>query len=144
MYRLLVSLSVGIVALVAVGVAVTAALNPYVWPSAMLGIPAGVAAGVATGVLLYAGLTVRDERRRTGRLSPETKTFALACVGSVAGFVGGGALVSLVAFTGLGMGLASALLFVGTPLALIGAVLGALAGSLYGRRLGRPPTSAAQ
>lgn len=140
--RLLGSLAVGIVALVAVGVGVTALLDPYVWPSAMLGIPAGVVAGVSAVVLLYAGLTVRDERERTGSLSPRTRTLALASVGGVAGLAGAVA-VSAVALVGLGMGLASAMLFVGVPAALVLAAAGALAGVMYGRRRGPTPAVAA-
>jgi len=41
------SLLVGVLGFLAVGIGVTEALDPYVWPSAMLGLPAGIVAGAA-------------------------------------------------------------------------------------------------
>jgi len=41
------SLLVGVLGFLAVGIGVTVALEPYVWLSAMLGLPAGLIAGTA-------------------------------------------------------------------------------------------------
>lgn len=43
----------GLVTLFVVGFAVTALLDPYVWPSLLVGIPAGVVAGVLVTVVTY-------------------------------------------------------------------------------------------
>jgi len=59
--------AVGLLAFLATFVGVTEALAPYVWPSALLSLPAGLAVGVATTVLAYFDLTYRDERNRAGR-----------------------------------------------------------------------------
>jgi type III secretory pathway component EscV len=62
--RTLVSIAVAVLALLAVGVGVTAALDPYVWPSLVVGIPAGVVAALVAGGLTY--------RRRAPRDGPRT------------------------------------------------------------------------
>jgi len=66
------SLLVGVLSFLAVGISVTEALEPYVWPSAMLGLPAGLIAGTALLPLTYLGLTYWEERTATGTASPET------------------------------------------------------------------------
>jgi membrane protein implicated in regulation of membrane protease activity len=43
----------GLVALFVVGFGVTALLDPYVWPSLLVGIPAGVVSGVLVTVVTY-------------------------------------------------------------------------------------------
>ena len=43
--KILLALLVGIFAFAIVGVGVTAALDPYIWPSAIVGLPLGVLAG---------------------------------------------------------------------------------------------------
>lgn len=141
--RLFASLVAGVVAVVVVGLAVTALLDPYVWPSAMLGLPAGVVVGLSTAPLLFAWWTVRDERAATGTVSPETRMLALGITGAVAGFVGG-VLAATVTVTGLGMSLAAAMLMVGLPVGLLGAVVVGLLGATYSRRRGPGSPGAAQ
>ncbi|MFC5971704.1 hypothetical protein ACFPYI_10205 [Halomarina salina] len=51
--RVLVSLLVAVLALLVVGIGVTAALDPYVWPSLFVGIPAGVLAALVAGGVTY-------------------------------------------------------------------------------------------
>jgi hypothetical protein len=46
---------------------VTALLDPYIWPSMVVGIPLGGIAGVAVGVLSYHVLLTRSGRRGIGR-----------------------------------------------------------------------------
>jgi hypothetical protein len=52
---------------VGVGLAVTALLDPYIWPSMVVGIPLGAVAGAAVGVLSYHVLLTRSGRRGLGR-----------------------------------------------------------------------------
>lgn len=44
--RVLLALLVGVLAFGVVGVGVTAALDPYIWPSAIVGLPVGIVAGL--------------------------------------------------------------------------------------------------
>jgi hypothetical protein len=62
--RVLRSLLVGAIVAVVVGLGVTAALDPYVWPSLLMGIPTGLVAGVAAGTLAFRGV---GSRERSGR-----------------------------------------------------------------------------
>lgn len=141
--RLLVSIVGGVVALFAGGLAVTALLEPYVWPSLMLGVPAGLVAGGSTAVLLYAWLTYRSERRVNGTVSPRTRSLLAGSVGGVVGFVVAGTLAAAVVAS-MAFGLASAMLFVGLPVGVVGAAVGAAVAVLYGRRRGRTPGPTAQ
>ncbi|SDM95891.1 hypothetical protein SAMN04487949_2984 [Halogranum gelatinilyticum] len=52
----------GLGSLFGVGLAVTAYLEPYVWPSVLVGVPAGLVAGVVVTVVSYWLLT-RWQRR---------------------------------------------------------------------------------
>jgi hypothetical protein len=47
------SLLAGVVALLVVGVGVTEALAPHVWPSLLVGIPAGLAAALLAGIVVW-------------------------------------------------------------------------------------------
>lgn len=51
--RLVASLAAGLLVGVVVAVWVTASLDPFVWPSAVVGLPAGLLAGMATTALAY-------------------------------------------------------------------------------------------
>ncbi|WP_247731113.1 hypothetical protein [Halovivax limisalsi] len=51
------AISVGIVAFATVAVAVTAALDPHIWPSALVGLPAGLLAGVIATIAAHRRLT---------------------------------------------------------------------------------------
>jgi hypothetical protein len=51
----------GLLSLFVVGIGVTAALEPYVWPSLLVGVPAGVVGGVLVTVVSYWLLT-RSQR----------------------------------------------------------------------------------
>jgi protein-S-isoprenylcysteine O-methyltransferase Ste14 len=56
------SLLAGVVALLVVGVGVTEALAPHVWPSLLVGIPAGLAAAVLAGLSVWWWLGRRQTR----------------------------------------------------------------------------------
>ncbi|MBZ6496887.1 hypothetical protein [Natrinema longum] len=138
------SLFVGVLGVLVVGIGVTEALAPYVWPSAMLGLPAGLAAAIALVPLTYLGLTYREERTATGRPSERTLRRFWATVAAIGGFVGGGGLAMAVLWT-QAVGLATAMLVGGLP---VGVVIGALAAFLVSRRdwtgrasPGSPPTN---
>jgi len=137
----LASLLAGVLAFAVVGVAVTELLAPYVWPSAMLGLPAGLVAGTVAVPLTYLGLTVLNERRETGRATARTRRRLRTLAGATAGFLVVGGLAMGVLWT-QAVGLAAAMLFVGFPAGLLGA---AVAGYLAFRRSPvdhRPPESA--
>jgi len=116
------SLLVGILAFVVVGVAVTEALSPYVWPSLMLGVPAGLVAGAVALPLTYLGLTYWGERRETGQASEKTRRRLRSLAGATVGFAGGGGLAVAVVWT-QAVGLASAMLFAGVPVGVLSAVV---------------------
>jgi preprotein translocase subunit SecF len=59
------SLLVGVVALLAVGVGVTEALAPHVWPSLLVGIPAGLAAALLAGGAVWWWLGRRRTRHES-------------------------------------------------------------------------------
>ena len=126
----LASLLVGVLAFAVVGVGVTALLDPYVWPSALLGLPAGLVAGTVALPLTYLGLTSWSERRETGRASAKTRRRLRTLVGATAGFLVVGGLSMAVVWT-MAVGLATAIVFVGVPAGLLGAVV---AGYLAFRR----------
>lgn len=118
---------VGMLAFAVVGVAVTEALDPYVWPSAMLGLPAGLVAGAVALPLTYLGLTYWSERKETGQASAQTRRRLRTLAGATVGFVGGGGLAVAVIWT-QAVGLATAMLFAGFPVGVLsGAVVGYLA-----------------
>lgn len=64
----LISLAGGLVTFLAVALGVTALLDPYIWPSALVGLPVGAIAGVAVAVLGYHALSTRrpGRERRSG------------------------------------------------------------------------------
>lgn len=137
------SLVVGVLVSVAVGVGVTEMLDPYVWPSLMLGLPAGLVAGAVALPLTYIGLTARSERRETGSVSTRTRRQLRTLISATAGFVVGGGLAMAVLWT-QAVGLATAMLFGAAPVGLVtAAVAGYLAfRSKPGDR--RPPSSTTQ
>lgn len=130
--KLLGSLFVGVVGFLAVGIGVTEALDPYVWPSLMLGLPAGLVAGVALALLAFLGLTYREEVAATGRASERTMRRLRGAVGGILGFVAGGGIAMAILWT-QAVGLATAMLFGGLP---VGIVVAALAAFLAARRGG--------
>jgi cytochrome bd-type quinol oxidase subunit 2 len=132
-FRLVGSLLAGVLAFAAVGVAVTAALDPYVWPSTLLGLPAGVIAGVATVPLVYLGLTARAERAADGRTSDRTRRRLRTTAAGTAGFLLGGGLAFVVLSTQV-VGFATALLFGAFP---VGLLVAAVAAYLVARRARR-------
>lgn len=129
--RALVSLVAGVVAAVAVGVGVTALLAPYVWPSALVGLPVGLVAGVATVALAWLGVAYRAERAETGHASATTVRRLWTTLAAVVGFVLGGALAVAVLAT-QAVGLATALLTGGLPVGLVSAAVAAV---LVSRRI---------
>jgi hypothetical protein len=128
--RSLASLLAGVLAFAVVGVGVTALLDPYVWPSALLGLPAGLVAGTVALPLTYLGLTARGERRETGRVSARTGRRLRTLAGATVGFLVVGGLAMAVVWT-MAVSLATAMVFVGFPAGLLGAVV---AGYLAFRR----------
>ncbi|WP_265109907.1 hypothetical protein [Halosolutus halophilus] len=118
------SLFVGVLGFLGVGIGVTEALAPHVWPSAMLGLPAGLTIGLALVPLTYLGITYREERAATGHPSVRTARRFWATVAAIGGFVGGGGLAMAVLWT-QAVGLATAMLFGGLPVGVVTAVLAA-------------------
>ncbi|MBX0296719.1 hypothetical protein [Haloarcula nitratireducens] len=138
-----VSLFAGVLAFAIVGVGVTEALAPHIWPSAMLGLPAGLVAGLVALPLTYLGLTYRTERRATGRASARTRRRLRTVAGATVGFVVGGGLAMAVVWT-QAIGLATAIVFVGFPVAFLSAIV---AGYIAFRRSPvdrQPPSSPMQ
>ena len=125
------SLVVGGIAFVVVGVGVAEGLAPYVWPSAMLGLPAGLAAGVATVAMAYLGLTYRTERAETGRASTRTVAWFWATAAATLAFVLAGGAAMFVLSAGA-VGLATAMLFGGLPVGFVAALV---AGYVVDRRV---------
>jgi len=124
------SLLVSVFGFLAVGIGVTVALEPYIWPSAMLGLPAGVIAGAALFPLTYLGLTYWEERTATGTASPETSRRFWTTVAAILGFLGGGGLAMIV-LSMQAIGLAAAMLFGGV---LVGIGSGVLAAYVVSHR----------
>lgn len=122
--KALLSLAVGLLGLVAVGVTVTVLLDPYVWPSLMLGVPAGLVAGVALVPLTYFGLTYWSERRTPDGPSAKTTRRLWTTVAAAVGFVVGGALATAVLWT-QAVGFATAMLIAGLPAGVLASVLAA-------------------
>lgn len=132
------SLLAGVVAFGLGTVGVTEALDPYVWPSLMLGLPVGLVLGVSTTLVAYAGSTYRAERRETGSVSLRTRRWWWATLAAVgAGVVGGGLAVGVLATQAVGLALA---LLVGLGVALLAAAVGAVlawyVGGARGERAG--------
>lgn len=128
--KIFVSLLVGLLGFVAVGIAVTELLDPYIWPSLMLGVPIGLVVGIAFIPLTYLGITYWDERRTTGAASQKTVRRLWTGMAALLGFlIGGGLAVAIL--SAQGMGLASAILLAGFP---AGIVSGVLVGYLVYRR----------
>jgi hypothetical protein len=59
----LLSLVAGLVTFFAVGIGLTEVLDPYIWPSALVGLPVGAILGVVVAVLGYHALTTRGRHR---------------------------------------------------------------------------------
>lgn len=138
----IVSLLAGALAFVVIGVGVTEALDPYVWPSAMLGLPAGIVAGMIVLPLTYLGLTYWSEQRETGQASARTRRRLSTLAGATIGFVVGGGLAMAVIST-QAVGLASAMLFAGFPVGLLSAIVGGYLAFRQSAVDRRPPGSTA-
>lgn len=139
----LASLLVGVLSFVVVGVGVTEALAPYIWPSALIGVPAGLLAGTISIPITYLGVTYWSERRKTGQASATTRRRLRTVVGASLGFIGGGGFAVALLST-QAVGIAAAMIFAGLPVGLLAAVV---AGYLTFRRgpfNGRPPRSTLQ
>lgn len=61
--KTLASLAVGLLAFLATGIAVTAVLDPYIWPSLLVGAPVAVTVGVTALLATVATLRYRERRR---------------------------------------------------------------------------------
>ncbi|USZ72254.1 hypothetical protein [Natronosalvus halobius] len=122
--KVAVSVVVGIIGFLVIGIGVTEALDPYVWPSTMLGLPAGLTAGIALVLLTHLGVTYREEITATGRSSERTVRRLRATIAGIIGFVAGGGLAAVVLWT-QAVGLATAMIF-GLPVGIFVAVLAAV------------------
>lgn len=69
----LLSLLVGVVAFGVGTVLVTEALDPYIWPSLLVGLPVGIVLGLSTVLLTYVSVGYWQERRAGGTASARTK-----------------------------------------------------------------------
>lgn len=81
--KTLVSLVVGLLAFLATGIAVTAVLDPYIWPSLLVGAPVAVTVGATALFATVATLRYR-ERRRVGTLDAGAVAAYRAAVVAVA------------------------------------------------------------
>lgn len=133
------SLLAGALAFLAVAIAVTAVLDPYVWPSALIGLPAGVVAAVATVPLVYLGVTYWQERA-AGQPTGRTRRRLRITAAAVAGFVVGGLLV-VVALSAGAVGVATAILLGGLPAGLLSAAAAAYLVARHDRQNRPPPGS---
>lgn len=128
----LVSLVAGILAFGTGTVVVTEALDPYVWPALLVGLPVGVVLALSTVVVTYIGLGYRREQRTTGAVSVRTRRRLRATRAAVAtGVVAGGATVGGLATAAFGLALA---LVVGLAVGLMAALFAAALVWVGGRR----------
>jgi len=120
--RLVVSLFVGALGGLFVAVAVTAVLDPYLWPSAIVGLPVAVLVGVALVALSHAGLTLQAERR-AGGVTAQTRRRSWATLAAVLGGGIGVGLGTVIAWR-QALGVAAGVLAFGLPGGVIGAIVG--------------------
>lgn len=100
----LLALLAGVVAFGLGTAVVTEALDPYVWPSLLVGIPVGVVVGVSVMAVTYVGVGYWQERRDSGTASARTRRRFWATVAAVAaGIVVGGVTVALLATHAVGL-----------------------------------------
>lgn len=119
--RVLLALLAGVVVFGLGTVVVTEALDPFVWPSLLVGLPVGVVLGASATLITYVGEGYRVERRDTGTVSARTRRRLRATLAAVGGgVVVGGAGVALLANQAVGVALA---LLVGLGLGLAGGVV---------------------
>jgi hypothetical protein len=117
-----VSLLVGFLAFVGIGVSVTEILTPHIWPSAMIGLPTGIFAGIVAVPFTYLAVTYWSERQETGSVSVTTQNRIRILLAGLLGFLGGGGLAMAIALT-QPVGLATALLLIGLPAGVSTAVV---------------------
>lgn len=120
------SLLVGAVAFLGVFVGLTAALDPYVWPSALVGLPVAVVCGGAAAVLTSAGLAYRAARAADGSGGPDAdraRTRLLGVLVGLGAFLVAGVFAAALAGTVLMFSYLAAVLFVGFPVGLLVAVV---------------------
>lgn len=123
------SLLAGAVAFLVVFVGLTAALDPYVWPSALVSLPIAVVLGAGAAVLTGAGLADRAARAADGTDAPDAeraRTRFVAVLAGLAAFLVVGALAAALAGTIMMLSYLAAVLFVGFPVGLLAAVLAGL------------------
>lgn len=133
--RLGASLLAGAVAGLAVLVGLTAALDPYVWPSALVAFPVALALGIATVVLTGAGLGYRAAGEADAATRRRARTRFLGALAGTAAFLVAGALAALLSGAVLAFPVLTAVLFVGFPVGLLaGLAAGLVTVSVRGRR----------
>ena len=120
--RLIVSLLIGGLGGLFVAVAVTAVLDPYIWPSAIVGLPVGIFVAVALVALSHAGLTLQAERR-AGGVTAQTRRRSWATLAAVLGGGIGIGMGVIIAWQ-QALGVAAGLLALGLPGGVVGALLG--------------------
>ncbi|WP_246985546.1 hypothetical protein [Halorientalis marina] len=125
------SVLAGTLVFLVAAIGLTALLDPYVWPSALVALPIAVAAGVITVALTHAILTDRAARAGNSSIDGPDPVRARArlvgvVVGSVA-FVVAGSAAAVVVSVGLGFSVLVALLFVALPVGLFAGVVAGLA-----------------
>jgi len=126
------SLLAGAAAFLVVFVGLTAALDPYVWPSALVSLPIAVVLGGGTAVLTAAGLASRAARTAaaSGTDGPDVdraRTRFVAVLVGLGAFLVAGTLAAALAGTVLTVSYLAAVLFVGFPVGLLAAVLAGVA-----------------
>ncbi|MFP4217836.1 MAG: hypothetical protein ACLFR6_03215 [Salinarchaeum sp.] len=102
--------------------AATAVLDPYLWPSAIVGLPVGAFVAVAPMALSHAGLTLQAERQ-AGGVTERTRRRSWATLAAILGGGIGVGLGVIIAWR-QALGVAAGLLAFG----LSGSVIGALVG----------------
>ncbi|WP_440990540.1 hypothetical protein [Haloarchaeobius baliensis] len=137
--KTLVSLALGLLGFVLAGLAVTAVLDPHIWPSLFVGIPVGVTVGVTVALATVATLRYR-EHRHAGDLDTRLVAAYRAAVVAVATCVivvplGVAAVVFDVGEVGL------AVLVFGLPAAVLVAAVVAYVTVRRTLPAGRPPTA---
>lgn len=126
------SLLAGALAFLVVFVGLTAALDPYVWPSALVSLPIAVVLGGLTAVLTSATLAYRAARAADGAGThrpdaDRARTRMFAVLAAVVAFLVAGVIAAALAGTVLTFSYLAAVLFVGFPVGLLAAVLAGVA-----------------
>lgn len=116
-FKAAVALLAGLLGFVAGTLVVTASLDPYIWPSLIVGLPVGLVVGATLLVATLSGLRYR-ERRATDELTPGVVAMVRAGIVGVAACVVVVPVGVVAVVTGFGQ-LGIALLVAGLPAAVL-------------------------